>query len=262
MDQRYFVKLSYDGAGFHGWQRQPNAMTVQQSLEDALTLMMGTRIELTGAGRTDTGVHAAVYFAHFDYPDPLNEVKRRDLVYHLNGYLKDAIAIDWINPVEQQFHARFSALSRTYRYCIARSRNPFRAKYTWFLSGPIDTDIMNRGAEILRRYDDFTSFSKVDTDTKTNICRVMEAGWQLAGSELIFTIKADRFLRNMVRAVVGTLLELGTDKITLAEFIRIIENKNRSQAGQSVPARGLILESIEYPVEIGFANRNGTNNSI
>ena len=252
MSQRYFIRLAYDGTGFHGWQRQPNSVTVQQSLEDAMTMMLGTRIVLTGAGRTDTGVHAACFFAHFDLTGSLSDHECRSLVHHLNGYLKDAIAVERIIPVGQQFHARYSALSRTYRYCIARKHNPFRVRYTWFLNAPVDTDLMNQGAGILVGCDDFTSFSKVDTDTKTNFCKVMEAGWCQEGTELVFTIKADRFLRNMVRAVVGTLIDLGTGKIGTGDFNRIIENKDRSGAGQSVPARGLILQSIEYPQEAGL----------
>lgn len=247
MDQRYFVKFLYDGTGFHGWQRQPNAITVQQNLEEAISLILRQPVRLTGAGRTDTGVHAAVFYAHFDMePEPDQPMLSR-LVYKLNSFLGPGIAIDRIFPVNPLAHSRFSAASRTYRYTITRKKDPFVRNYSWFVFGNLDVDLMNQGARILMQYEDYTSFSKVDTDTKTNICRVSHARWESEGNALVFTITADRFLRNMVRSVVGTLVELGKKRITTDELVRIIELQDRRAAGESAPARGLMLTGIEYP---------------
>lgn len=247
---RYFLRMAYDGSRYHGWQRQPNAITVQQTLEEAMTMMLRSAIRLTGAGRTDTGVHANEYFAHFDIDHLLTNEAREKLVFRLNAYLWGDIAVFEIFPVKVDLHARFSATSRTYRYCISRVPDPFRRNFTHYIYGDIDHVLMNRGAALIMGYRDFTSFSKVDTDTKTNICRISEARWEMEGTELVFSITADRFLRNMVRAIVGTLLELGTGKITLEDLQKIIESKNRSKAGESVPAKGLTLYRIAYPEEI------------
>jgi tRNA pseudouridine38-40 synthase len=247
---RYFVRLAYDGSRFHGWQRQPNAITIQQTLEEALSMMLRSAVVLTGAGRTDTGVHADEFYAHFDSNLQLTEFEREKLVFRLNNFLGGEIALDKIFPVVQGAHARFTAISRTYRYCIARVKNPFRRDFTCHIYGSIDHNLMNKGAELIMCYNDFTTFSKVDTDTKTNICKISHAHWATEGGELVFTITADRFLRNMVRAIVGTLLELGVGKITLTDLQRIIESKNRSNAGESVPAKGLTLHRIVYPDEI------------
>jgi tRNA pseudouridine38-40 synthase len=247
---RYFLRLAYDGSHFHGWQRQPNAVTVQQKLEEALSMMLRTTVILTGAGRTDTGVHANEFFAHFDFTKPFSEQEMDKLVFRLNGYLGGEIVLFKMFPVTGEAHARFSALSRTYRYCIARVRNPFRRDYTHFLHGYIDIDLMNQGAAILMGNRDFTSFSKVDTDTMTNICNISFAQWETEGTELVFTITADRFLRNMVRAIVGTLLQVGTGKTSLTDMQRIIDGKNRSDAGDSAPAKGLTLHRIIYPANI------------
>jgi tRNA pseudouridine38-40 synthase len=243
---RYFIRLAYDGSHFHGWQRQPNGITIQQILEEALSMMLRSPILLTGAGRTDTGVHADEFFAHFDLAEQLSESDCEKLVFRLNGYLGGAIALFEILPVKGDAHARFSAMSRTYRYCISRVKNPFRRDFTHFMYGELDHLLMNRGAALIMSYSDFTSFSKVDTDTKTNICKISFARWEEEGTELVFTITADRFLRNMVRAIVGTLLQLGTGKISLEELKSIIESKNRSNAGDSVPGKGLTLHSIAY----------------
>lgn len=247
MDQRYFVKFSYDGTGFHGWQRQPNAITAQQNLEEAMSLILRQPVRLTGAGRTDTGVHAAVFYAHFDLDLEPDQPMLSRLVYKLNSFLGPGIAIDRIFPVNPLAHSRFSAVSRTYRYTITRKKDPFVKNYSWFVFGSLDVDLMNQGARILMQYEDYTSFSKVDTDTMTNICRVSHAHWESEGNALVFTITADRFLRNMVRSVVGTLLELGKKRITTDELVRIIELKDRRAAGESAPARGLMLTGIEYP---------------
>ncbi|MEI6683886.1 MAG: tRNA pseudouridine(38-40) synthase TruA [Bacteroidota bacterium] len=247
---RYFIKLCYDGTGFHGWQRQPNGITIQQTLEDAMSMMFRAPVRLTGAGRTDTGVHADEFYAHFDLNYDLPKLEREKMTFRLNRFLGGDIAIMDILPVAADAHARFSARSRTYRYCITSVKNPFRRNYTHFMHGPIDWELMNEGAAVIMGYDDFTSFSKVDTDTKTNICRVTAAAWEQEGREAVFTITADRFLRNMVRAIVGTLLQLGTGRISLEQLGLIIENHNRSDAGDSVAAKGLTLARIIYPEDI------------
>ncbi|MEI6174242.1 MAG: tRNA pseudouridine(38-40) synthase TruA [Bacteroidota bacterium] len=247
---RYFLRIAYDGTRFHGWQRQPNAITIQQTLEEALSMMLRSPVLLTGAGRTDTGVHANEFFAHFDYNEPLTKAQGEKLVFRLNGYLGGEIVLFEIIPVTEDAHARFSAVSRTYRYCISRVQSPFRRDFTHYLYGDINDELMNEGAGVIRSYRDFTSFSKVDTDTKTNICLISHAKWEMEGTELVFTITADRFLRNMVRAIVGTLLAMGTGKLSLNELKIIIESKDRSNAGDSVPAKGLVLHRIIYPEEI------------
>ncbi|MCX6251156.1 MAG: tRNA pseudouridine(38-40) synthase TruA [Bacteroidetes bacterium] len=247
---RYFLRLAYNGSKYHGWQSQNNATTIQEMLNHAISLLVSEQVSLTGAGRTDTGVHAREFYAHFDLSRQLDEQARKKLVFKLNGFLPEDIVIFEIMPVKPEANARFSALSRTYKYVISTKKNPFLEGFSYYLFGNLDIGLMNRGAEILLETKDFTSFSKVDTDTKTNICKVYHAAWAMKGDELIFTIKADRFLRNMVRAIVGTLLELGRTRITLDEFKVIIESKNRSAAGGSVPACGLYLEEIEYPSEV------------
>jgi len=248
--RRYFIKLSYDGTRYHGWQIQKNAGSVQQLLTDALCMILRVPVKLTGAGRTDAGVHAREYFAHFDIDRSLTQIDIRKLVFKLNSFLPDDLAIYGVFPVVQNANARFTAISRTYSYHIHTVKNPFLAGYSFFLFGDLDIERMNEGAEIIRSVSDFTSFSKVDTDTKTNICRISHAHWDIAGTNLLFTIEADRFLRNMVRAVVGTLLDIGKGKTTCDDLRQIIENKNRSDAGESVPACGLFLEKIEYPDNI------------
>lgn len=249
---RYFIRLAFNGTAYHGWQIQKNANTVQQSLTDALSILLREPIGLTGAGRTDAGVHAWDYWAHFDLEDQLDESSRNNLVFKLNGFLPGDIVIYDILPVKPGANTRFSAISRTYRYVISSLKNPFLAGYAYYLYGTLNVDLMNEGAGILLETKDFTSFSKVNTDTKTNICSVTYAGWEKEGDELIFTIKANRFLRNMVRAIVGTLLELGRERITLEDFRQVIAGKNRSDAGGSVPACGLFLANVEYPEDIFF----------
>lgn len=251
---RYFIHLAYDGTRFHGWQRQPNAITVQEVLEDALSMMTGEPLVLTGAGRTDTGVHARNYYAHVDLSRAMDTVELDRLAYRLNSYLGEDLVIYRIFRVVSSAHARFSAQSRTYTYHIAQIRDPFCCRYQHTIHGPLDLQGMIEGAGILMEYRDFTSFSKVDTDTKTNICQITEAIWRVKDQEMIFTITADRFLRNMVRAIVGTLISIGQKKIFADDLRGIIESQDRSKAGQSAPARGLILESIRYPGSI-FGNQ-------
>lgn len=246
---RYFIRLSFDGRNYHGWQSQKNAPSVQTLLEKSLSMMLGSEIRLTGCGRTDAGVHAAMFYAHFN-SRMISLEERLNLVYKLNGYLPADIGIHGILPVKEDAHARFDAVSRTYRYQISRQKDPFLKDFAYYIFGPLDVNRMNHGAAVVMEYRDFTSFSKLHTQVKTNDCRIMEARWEEREHLLIFTITADRFLRNMVRAIVGTLLELGRNKITLDDLRRIILLKDRQQAGFSVPAWGLFLERVDYPEEI------------
>jgi tRNA pseudouridine38-40 synthase len=247
---RYFVKLSYDGTAYHGWQTQRNAHTVQHALNEAFTLLLRTPVTLTGCGRTDTGVHASEYYAHFDIEKVLTAEECDRLAFKMNRYLEEDVAIQKIFRVGCRIHSRFSPVSRTYRYVITRQKDPFLVKRAHYLYGNIDIAAMNEAAAWLKSVNDFTSYSKVDTDTKTNICAVSHAEWTEEGDLLVFTITADRFLRNMVRAIVGTLLDLGTGKITLREFKKITAGKDRSKAGDSVPACGLYLTEVRYPENI------------
>jgi tRNA pseudouridine38-40 synthase len=244
---RYFLKLAFDGTLYHGWQFQKNAETVQDILNKALSLLIPGSGKLTGAGRTDAGVHAREFYAHFDCEEVLDLPVRKKLVFKLNRYLPADIVIHDIIPVKPKANARFSATSRTYKYYLHTFKDPFREKYSQYFYGKLDLELMNEGANILVKTNDFTSFSKVDTDTRTNICMVDSAFWIEDGNKIIFTIRADRFLRNMVRAIVGTLMELGKGKMNLAEFENIIATRNRSDAGESGVAKGLFLEKIEYP---------------
>jgi len=245
---RYFINLSYKGTHYHGWQIQPNADTVQQVLNEDFSLLLGEKIKLTGCGRTDTGVHARVFYAHFDCS--VKEIVDQDFIFKINKKLPSDIAIQQIRKVEANAHARFDALSRTYEYHIQRRKEVFNTDLAHYIFGELDFAAMKAASDILAEYTDFTSFSKVDTDTKTNNCKIHLALWDVTEESMIFTIKADRFLRNMVRAIVGTLLDVGFRRIDLNGFRKIIENRNRSDAGTSAPARGLFLTDVEYPTEI------------
>lgn len=247
---RYFLHISFNGETFRGWQSQHNATSVQSTLRDALSVVLRKPVEVTGAGRTDAGVHAREFYAHFDFPDELSVSEKTTLVHHLNGYLPDAIAVKEILPVKLEAHSRFSAKSRTYQYFISKKKDPFLQAWSWFYPGNLDIELMNKGAAILKNTHDFTSFAKLPKETKTNICVVEYAKWEHKGDTMVFTITADRFLRNMVRAIVGTLAELGRGKISMADLDEIILSKNRSAAGYSVPANGLFLIKITYPEEI------------
>ncbi len=242
--------MAYNGKNFHGWQIQNNAITVQQVLNDTLSLFFRNTVELTGAGRTDTGVHAKDFYAHFDLPFEINPNDIAHFVYKLNGFLKEDIAIYNIIPVNENAHARFDAISRTYNYYIGIKKNVFNFDYYYNIYGNIDIEAMNNAAKLLFEYTDFSCFSKSNTQTKTNNCKITAAFFKQSENELVFTITADRFLRNMVRAIVGTLLEIGFHKINLEDFKLIIENKNRSDAGYSVPAKALFLSKIIYPESI------------
>jgi tRNA pseudouridine38-40 synthase len=212
-----------------------------------MLLIWKKEVTLTGAGRTDAGVHAAEYYAHFDLSENIPQVSLDKFVFKLNSYLSPEMAIQRIFPVTPSLQARFSATSRTYKYYVSRFKSPFRKDYSYFVFGDLNVALMNEGARLIMETDDFTSFSKVGTDTKTNLCRVTSAHWEYEGDELVFTITANRFLRNMVRAIVGTLLNLGRHKIDLDDLLRIIGSQNRCDAGDSAPARGLHLVKIEYP---------------
>lgn len=246
---RYFLFLSYKGTAYHGWQVQPGSSTVQSTLEDSLGIILQEKIEITGAGRTDTGVHATFFCAHFDSSsDDLD--KRKNLLLRMNKFLPRDISINHIRKVFPGAHARFSAISRTYRYYITRTKDPFSDGLSWYLFGDIDIPLMNEACIVLKEYNDFTSFSRLHTDVRTNNCRIHHAAWNEAGSKLIFTIRADRFLRNMVRAIVGTMVDIGKHRTSIQEFRSIILAKDRCKAGKSAPAAGLFLEEIEYPDEI------------
>jgi tRNA pseudouridine38-40 synthase len=246
---RYFIFISYKGTSYHGWQVQPDSVTVQKILDEALSTVLEEDISTTGAGRTDTGVHAVVFCAHFNSSSSDLDI-RKNLIYRLNRYLPKDIAVTRIRKVLDDANARFSALSRSYKYYISRSKDPFSEDSAWHLHGVIDVELMNKAGKLLSEYEDFTSFSRLHTDVKTNNCRIFEARWEEDGDKLIFTIRADRFLRNMVRAIVGTMTEIGFHKIDLEEFRKIIEAKDRGKAGKSAPAKGLFITGIEYPENI------------
>ncbi len=246
--QRYFIQLSYKGTNYHGWQVQPNAVSVQEVLENCLSTMLRTTIQVNGAGRTDTGVHASYFVAHFD--SIKENLSHPDFAYKMNSFLPADIAVQKIWKVGVEAHARFDATSRTYHYYISQTKNPFNTETSYKLIQTLDIDKMNEAAKILSDFNDFTSFSRLHTDVKTNNCSIYEAVWKETNDQLIFTIKANRFLRNMVRAIVGTLLEVGKGKLSVSDFREIIEQKDRGAAGASAPAKGLFLSNIEYPSEL------------
>ncbi len=241
---RYFIELAYNGRNYRGWQVQPGEPTVQEALNRALSTLLREEIQVVGAGRTDTGVHASFYVAHFDTCQSLEYPEQT--VYKLNRILGKDIAVSRIYPVATDKHARFSAVSRTYQYFIDKNKNPFTCEYAWKVYPLPDIRLMNEACQVLFEYRDFTSFSKLHTDVKTNNCIIMDAHWKDTGKQLVFTIKADRFLRNMVRAIVGTMVEIGQGKLTLADFRRIIESRNRCNAGTSVPGHALFLCHVDY----------------
>ncbi len=242
---RYFLKIAYDGSQYHGWQVQENAHSIQAEINGALQKLLSDKeIYVVGCGRTDAGVHASEFFLHFDTEKDCSN--RENLIYRLNQILpKDIVVFDWIN-VANEAHSRFDALSRTYQYHIIQFKNPFNQDYAAFFPKGLNLDKMNEAAGILECYKDFTSFSKLHTDTHTNDCEVHYAKWFVQEDELIFEIKANRFLRNMVRALVGTCIEVGKGKMEIDSFKKVIEAKDRSQAGSSVPAKGLFLTKVEY----------------
>lgn len=245
---RYFIELTYNGSAYHGWQRQPNVITVQQALEEALSKLMKEDIILVGAGRTDTGVHASQMFAHFDVSQKISNPK--ELVFHLNGFLDDDIAVIGIRPVKSTAHARFDATARDYQYHIATTKDPFNAAFHYYLKNKPNIHLMNEAAKILLLHEDFQCFSRSNTDVKTFLCKIKKAEWQQEDDNFVFYICADRFLRNMVRAIVGTLLEIGFKKRKVEDIEMVIKSKDRGRAGYSVPAHGLYLSCIDYPQKI------------
>ena len=240
---RHFIELSYQGKNYHGWQIQPDVITVQEKLNKAVSKIFQLNIEVVGAGRTDTGVHASQMFAHFD----LDKELKGDIPHKLNSVLPPDIVVHNVFTVVDEKHARFDAISRSYEYKVWLGRNPFLLDFSWQIhSQNLNIDLMNEAASLLLEYTDFQTFSKVKTDVYTYNCDVTEAIWKQNGKELTFYISANRFLRNMVRAIVGTLVDVGLGKITKDEFRQIIESKSRSNAGLSVPAKGLFLTKIKY----------------
>lgn len=242
--QRYFIKLAYNGANYHGWQMQDNAHSVQTEITEKLSLLLKENVSIVGCGRTDTGVHAREFYAHFELSEL--KIETKDLIYKLNSFLPPDIVIYNIYEVSANLHSRFNAVSRTYKYYISLIKNPFGEGNSYYFNGTLDIDAMNRACSYLLDHTDFTSFSKLHTQTATNNCVIKLARFERINNELVFTITADRFLRNMVRAIVGTLLEIGKGKMEAEEINEIIEAKDRSRAGFSVPAHGLFLERVVY----------------
>ena len=258
---RYFVTLSYDGTRFHGWQIQPNGISVQEELQRGLSLLLRQEVTVTGAGRTDAGVHARMMVAHFDCATSLlpeiwmkdGALDGRQLAYKLNRLLPHDIAVESIVQVASDMHARFSALARTYHYYIHTFKSPFLSRYSCEMHFSLDFQLMNEAARMLLNYDDFGAFCKSHADVKTTLCHVTKALWsETAPGEWMFEITANRFLRNMVRAVVGTLVEVGRGRLSLDEFRRVVEGKRRTDAGESMPAHALFLERIDYPAMSGL----------
>jgi len=250
MTHHYFLKLAYNGKNYLGWQVQKQSPTVQDTVNKALGTIFNADINVVGCGRTDSGVHAREFYAGFELQDDLSVAERKIKLNKLNGFLPGDIVIYDILPVRPGSNARFDAISRTYKYQLSQQKDPFARDLSYIYFGNLDVDKMNHGANILLEYSDFTSFSKLHTQVKTNICIMNEAQWQHVNDMLIFTITADRFLRNMVRAIVGTLLDMGKGKIDESKLREIIESKDRSQAGYSVPAQGLFLHAVNYPENI------------
>ncbi len=245
---RYFLELSYLGKAYNGWQIQDNAPSVQQTLQEALSTVLRTPTSVVGAGRTDTGVHAIHYVAHFDSERPLEDSQR--FCYHLNAVLPEDIAVCDVRCVRDDAHARFDAVEREYKYYVSPHKDPFRREVTYQLIMPLDLERMNEAAGMLLGQRDFTSFSKLHSGNKTNICRVTQARWQEQSDCYVFTVVADRFLRNMVRAIVGTLLDVGRGKLSVDEFRAVIDGCDRALAGTSAPPQGLFFTRVDYPDDV------------
>jgi len=247
---RYFIDIAYDGTSYHGWQRQPNGLTVQEELENALSTLLRTDIAVTGAGRTDAGVHATQLFAHVDFEKKYNLEDLGQLAFRLNRFLPQAIAVNQIIPVTAEAHARFDATERSYTYFIHQKKNPFLVNQSYFFEAEVQVELMNEAAKLLLGRQDFKCFSRSNTDVKTYLCDIREAFWSHEEDRLVFRVTADRFLRNMVRAVVGTLLDVGLQKTSINDLKEIIASGERSEAGASAPAHGLYLTAVRYPEEI------------
>lgn len=247
---RYFVRLSYNGTGFCGWQYQPGFPTIQQTLNEKMSLLLREPIECVGCGRTDSGVHARKFYAHFDCSNDKLVEEEGKIVFRLNKILPPGIAVQRIYKMKQDnAHARFAAVSRSYEYHISTLKDPFGADLSWELHEDLDVARMNEAAKIMLQYEDFAAFSRTGSDNKTTICKLTVSEWKTEGAKFIYHISANRFLRNMVRAVVGTLVEIGRGKAAPDDMHRVIRSGNRSQAGQSVPAEGLFLTDVVYPAE-------------
>ncbi|MGB0198882.1 MAG: tRNA pseudouridine(38-40) synthase TruA [Flavobacteriaceae bacterium] len=240
---RYFIELTYDGSAYHGWQRQPNGVSIQSTLEDALHTLLGQPVVVVGAGRTDAGVHARQIFAHIDVNHPLHE----NFTYRINQFLPKDIAVRHIHHVNDAAHARFDAVARSYEYHLTTTKNPFLVSYAYNFGKNLDMAAMNQAASLLLNHTDFKCFSKSKTDVKTYDCDITHAEWTCKGSDWVFSITANRFLRNMVRAIVGTLIEVGLGKMSLEDFQTVLRSRSRSEAGFSVPAHGLYLMQVVYP---------------
>jgi len=250
--KRYFIYLSYNGTNYCGWQNQPNGISVQQKIEEALHVLLRKPLAITGAGRTDAGVHARTMVAHFDWKEEI--IDMNFLTEKMNCMLPLDISVRKILPVSPEAHARFDALSRTYKYYVCKEKDPFTYPFYYRIASFPDFGKMNEAAAVLREYDDFSSFSKSHTDVMTNNCKIIQAEWTQEENGWIFTIQADRFLRNMVRAIVGTLLDVGREKLSMDGFRQVIESKDRRKAGMSVPGKALFLADIEYPASIFIIN--------
>lgn len=242
--ERYFIRLAYNGTNYHGWQIQENAHTIQAEINNKLSLILGLEINIVGCGRTDAGVHAKEFYAHFEVEQLSKDIEQ--LSFKLDRFLPPDIVVSQIFKVPNDFHSRFSALDRIYKYYVNQVKDPFSLKQSYFYHGSLDIEAMKSSCQYLFEFTDFTSFSKLHTQTATNLCTIKFAEWELFEDKLIFTITADRFLRNMVRAIVGTMMEIGKGKIPAEEMKKIIEAKDRSRAGYSVPAEGLFLEKVNY----------------
>lgn len=249
MKKRYFIELAFKGTDFHGWQKQPNANTIQEEVDNALSVVLKERIETVGAGRTDAGVHAWFYTAHID-SNAYDPSIRSRFIYSVNSILPLDIALTDIYPVSSEAHARFSALSRTYEYRINLDKNPFETEFSWYCPFGLDIDLMNKASALLLKAMNFKSFCKHHSQVKTTICKISSACWSSDNRNMVFTIEADRFLRNMVRAIVGTLVEVGRGRVSQDQFSQIIIAGDRKAAAWSAPAKGLFLTRITYPAEL------------
>ncbi|MCX2740477.1 tRNA pseudouridine(38-40) synthase TruA [Pontibacter anaerobius] len=248
---RYFLEIAYDGTRFHGWQVQPNALSVQEVLEDSLSKVLREPIATTGSGRTDTGVHASQQFVHFNAQQELDP---QHVIYRLNRILPEDISAVSLYPMQPEAHARYDAFARTYHYHVTLRKNPFKRYHAWYHNRPLDVEKMNEAAAILLKYEDFTTFSKVKGDTKHYRCNMYEAVWRQEGEELQFTIRANRFLRGMVRLVVGTLVDVGRGKLTVQQFEQIVASQDRSKSSGAAPSEGLFLAKVAYPPELFIQN--------
>lgn len=247
MPLRYFFEIAYKGTHYHGWQKQPNAVSVQEVVEKALSTLFQTPLSITGSGRTDTGVHCLQQYFHVDFEIEIDEP---ELCYKLNSFLPADISIKSIRKVKPDAHARFDAVERKYRYSISRFKNPFLKELSYRFERPLDIEQMNEAALLLFKYNDFQCFSKVKTDTATFNCTITEAHWRFQNDELNFYVSANRFLRGMVRAIGGTLLDVGQSKLSTQDFEEIIISKDRTKAGRALPAQGLFLTQVSYPDDI------------